>query len=358
MQIHQRLWDLRQLEQETTPACLPLSAQYAKCRLVVYWAERAESERLPSLMLLFPDRKLAKLAPNSAYVKACRRQLEQLRTALQLPTDVPLRSAEFAAMFSLLRDAMVKQQQGEVEQLSRERWLLNLYMQKVAGRPREAKSVLRNLQKSKAKIDDALQQLKAWATGLFFGQPAAMSDAVTWRLEDVLQLHFPWDPSPAEENEECVNGLIMKLQHHMHERRRAEEELEIVERERASLLALHDKQINAMRQHIEVLCKCLVDLADQLADQGLVHDVQGAKNAAEKAQQSRHVTGTVALVQQRLAFIEGVAATARQLFSTASEEGDGGSAVEQRAHGDGYDTCDYSEAQSDVEEPSDGELDS
>ena len=331
-QVKLRLDELEQMEQQdTTPPVLPWMAEYAKHKIILWWAERASRENLPSLNLLFPDKRLAHLSVDSPYVRACRKRVEQIQSQHQVNETDPIRqlqSPQFADAFTRLRDAMVQQLQKQVEQLCRERWLLNHYVQKLSGRPKEQKKVLSNLEKSRSKITDALQQLKAWATGVFFGKPAAAPAAMDWVLDNVLQLQFPWEPvsSHADGHPLSANDLFMKLLHHRQEFQRAREELDLIKGEKDALLRLHGAQLEAMQAHVQGLWAQIATYEQQLSELLEVMEenpsqpsgpaLQSLQQQAAIKQEIKELKGRIALVRSRQEFVHTVLASAKRLFGT------------------------------------------
>lgn len=324
-------------QNDATPPVFPWMAEYSKLKIIVWWAERAADENLPSLNLLFPDKRLAYLSVDSPCVRACRTRLGQIQRQHISPGHPleNLNSPEFADAFIMLRDAMVQQLQKQVEQHCREHWLLNHYVQKLSGRPKEQKKVLSNLAKSRTKINDGLQQLKAWATGSFFNKPPAATAARDWGLDSMLQLQFPWEAvlGDGSGNGQNENALLMKLLHHRQEYQRAKEELAIIEREKASLLRLHEAQCQAMEAHVQQLQQKIVAGKQQLSEPGDMEDatseqlqdgaLQALRHRAAMQQEIRHLEGACALIGLRMEFVRTVLCNAQHLFgmqgaSTAS----------------------------------------
>jgi hypothetical protein len=310
---------------------MPELAKYSKLRLIVYWAENAQHQSMPSLQLLFPEKRLAQLSPSSSFIRDCQRQIKEIEVAHGWLEPPRFNSATFADAFVQLRDATVRKLQAELVQISRERWLLNQYMQKLSGRPKEQRKVRTNMQKCKDKAADTLQQLIAWATGLFFQRPPACRDAAGWQLDDILQMQYPWHHvnSLDGQNEVAEAELLVKLQYHLHELQRANEELDMIAAELQSVLRLHDTQVAKLQQHLDELKTKLSITQEQLAAQqqqvdetlAAEHGVLPAlKLLAQTKQALKQLKGSSFLIQQQLKFLSAVRDNAREVFGQVSPQ--------------------------------------
>lgn len=349
-QIKQRMLGVDDAAEAAPAGQMPWQAEYAKCRIIVHRVMQNSSEATPPLSLLFPDKQIDALTPESTSFKAYQRRVAAIEREYLDGLSMDFSDEQFADAFAALRDHMATQLKQELQQLSRSHWQLNHFVQHLTGRPREQKQVLKNLNKSKMRTEGALALLKRWITGSFFGRATAQPEAQQWQVEAILQMRYPWEAVvDMDLGALSSNDLLLKLQLHTRRLHRADEELQLLDREKLSTLKLHALQgaaiLSAIRDNALKANECgdeiiretqmlqyAINSLDPNAPQrpaldaahahGLVTEdmIQLCKSMAANADKQRYHQNLVAILQSKLAFLQQLHASAVSLFGIALDE--------------------------------------
>lgn len=251
--------------------------EYVRLRLQLARMVDIENGAVSEADLLFGQLKaFAKLRPGSDYGARLRKALGALERKYgdnigRRGGDVehwPLESARFSAAFlQLRRHEMERLQQSIATQVHELSYVEDLF-QKVSGRAGEVKKLRKVVQKAKAEVKTLFGRYLSWVAADSVaklrggergespdsGQARYQSVCKDWPLERVVKAEFPWatDGEPGRPGESTVAQELQQRRLRAHrDKRRAIEELGLVEQEVASTLRLYETQLIMLDRALE-----------------------------------------------------------------------------------------------------------
>jgi len=303
---------------------MPWEAQYAEAKLIVHKAHQAETdENTPGLSLLFEDAAFAKLAASSSRVRAASatvRRIERSQAAALSQLDIHIGSEDFQGMLAEFVMYKILQQQVEIERLARVRLDADALLPNLAERPADQARLMKSLQKSASAISSRMARLKGWVTGSFVPEDMLADDvlalretAAGWDVSHFCRGVFPWQSSCSLvvgelTQEQVISRLVLRNR----ERRRSNEELQLLQDEKELSLRLYRIQQDALQ---DALAQRLAQMNALTAGIAEVHDAEAERDPPSTL---RGLRGIMHLLQKRLQRVSAIHAAAQAAFRTSA----------------------------------------
>ena len=306
---------------------MPWTARLAYSRLVVHKARLVEGDTsTPGLALLFEDAAFENLRPGSHRVKqaeaAVRRLLREHAEELR-GQDVEIGSPAFQTMLQHFVEHTAQSLQLEIEREVRQRMDADALKPHLAERTGDQAKLRKSLQRSGAAIQKMSARLQGWLMGGFVpsaGLPPELQQlaagAASWDLDKFCQGHLPW-LEDALLGDLSAEQLISRLVLHHRRHARAQEELELISREKELSLRLYDAQLSALQQGIDANSMAAEAAGERMRS---VPDQQ-ADAALEERRLRRELaalTAKSALLERRAAVVAAIKEAAVRAFGQAA----------------------------------------